>query len=661
MNSQYKLTMDRRFLISSRTGKQRHLFTGNEALVRGALECGVGFVAQYPGTPTSDIGETFQKILGEQPELNEYLTHLWSTNEAVATSSCAGAAWAGIRSLNPMKHVGMNVASDPLSVIALNGPNPGAMVCVVGSDPGALGSHQEQNERFYSWMLHMPMLEPWSPQECHDWIKIAFDLSEKYDIPVYFRTSTRSAHSRGEVTVDNVKLPVKKIGEFERNTAKFCSLPPFAIDNHVRLYDRIERLTHDIPTLGLNQILPGDAKLGVITAGIPFGYTMEALHQLGLDDVPILKLGMTYPLNESEIVGFLEPLDEVAIVEELEPFLEVDVGRIAQKHGISTKIIGGNIFPKFNEFNTGLVATCFSKITGKSSNPWIQKAQDMYKEYKPSLPSRFPTFCPGCPERAMLMEIKKATRDLTNPRTIVAGDIGCYVMGIMPPLKVSDFIICMSGGLSAAIGLSKKVDEKVIALIGDSTLMHTGLPVLADAVANEADVLLVVFDNRWVAMTGHQPPSGKGKLSIEQLCRAMGVSWLKVVDPFNVDLTSNAVREGLKQSGLKVIICQRECALMAKRVYEKERRALKSRNELYGRKSYQIYNCVMCEKCSELLSCPAIRRTRDEFGNEVMKIDEDRCVLCGVCVQICPHGRIQTTIIHPHLEKQLELRRLEDE
>ncbi|MHA1792032.1 MAG: thiamine pyrophosphate-dependent enzyme [Promethearchaeota archaeon] len=652
--------MDERFSVEQGSGV-KFLYTGNEALVRGCLECGVGFIAQYPGTPTSDIGETFSKILREQPDLKEYITHLWSANEAIATSSCAGAAWTGIRALNPMKHVGVNVASDALSVIALNGPSPGALVLVVGSDPGSLGSHQEQNERFYSWMLHTPMIEPHSPQECHDWIKIAFDLSEEFDIPVYFRTSTRSAHSRGLVSIDDVKLPPIKKGKFERNTAKFCSLPPFAINNHVRLYERISRIQERIPSLGLNKIYPGDSRTGIITSGIPFGYTMEALHQLDLDDIPILKLGMVYPLNEQEIVNFTRDLDTVIIVEELEPFLEVKIGQILQKYNVNVKIIGSEIFPKYNEFSTGLVASCLAKITGKTVNPWIEKSKALHESYKSMIPSRFPTFCPGCPERAMLMEIKKATNNLENPRTIIAGDIGCYVMGIMPPLKISDFIICMSGGLSAAIGLSKKTDDKIIALIGDSTFMHTGLPVLADAVAHDANVLLIIFDNRWVAMTGHQPPVGKGKLSMENICKAMGVKWLRVVDPYLVNQTVSTIKEGLSKDGMKVIICKRECALMAKRVYEQERREYKANNQPFGWRSYQIYNCVMCEKCSELLSCPAIRRVKDEFGNEMMKIDEDRCTSCGVCAQICPNGRIKTTIIQPHLETQLKLRRVENE
>ncbi len=347
-------------------------------------------------------------------------------------------------------------------------------------------------------------------------------------------------------------------------------------------------------------------------------------------------------------------------IEELEPFLEVAIRDIAQKHRITTPVLGSGLFPRHNEFSTGLVATCIASTLGKTPPAWIQKAQDIFASYKDKIPSRFPTFCPGCPERAMLMAIKQATGNLKKPKTIIAGDIGCYVMGIMPPLNVSDFIICMSGGLSAAIGLSKKTTDKIIALIGDSTFMHTGMPVLADAVANEANVLLVIFDNRWVAMTGHQPPVGKGLLSFESIVQALGVSWVKVVDPFKVDQTVKAIEDGLAKDGMRVLICQRECALMAKRAFDAERRKLKASGEPFSWDSYQIYNCVMCEHCVNVLSCPAMRRVTDEYGEEMMKIDEDRCVGCGVCHQICIGARIGKTVFNPHANRKIELRRLEE-
>ncbi|MFW9784437.1 MAG: indolepyruvate ferredoxin oxidoreductase subunit alpha, partial [Candidatus Heimdallarchaeota archaeon] len=248
------------------------LMLGNEALVRGCLEAGVSYVSQYPGTPTSDIGEYFHQVIKQNPEISEFLIHHWAVNEAVATSACAGVAWTGCRSFNPMKHVGLNVASDALSVIALNGPNPGGMVVSVGSDPGSLGSHQEQNERFYAWMLHLPTIEPHTPQECKDWVKLAFELSERFDLVMNVRTSTRSAHSRGFVELEPL-VKGKKKGQFIRNIPKFNSLPPHAINNHIRLYERIERLRETIPELGFNKIVPGENKYGIITSGMPFGYT----------------------------------------------------------------------------------------------------------------------------------------------------------------------------------------------------------------------------------------------------------------------------------------------------------------------------------------------------------------------------------------------------
>ncbi|MFX1500709.1 MAG: thiamine pyrophosphate-dependent enzyme, partial [Promethearchaeota archaeon] len=498
----------------------RVLMLGNEALVRGCLEVGVSYVSQYPGTPTSDIGEYFHQALRDSPELREYLVHHWAVNEAVATSACAGAAWTGCKSLNPMKHVGLNVASDALSVIALNGPNPGAMVVSIGSDPGSLGSHQEQNERFYAWMLHLPTFEPHTPQECKDWVKLAFDLSEKYDLVMNFRMSTRSAHSRGFVKLEPLVKGITK-GEFIRNIPKFNSLPPHAINNHIRLYERIEKLREAIPSLGVNKIISGENKIGIITSGMPFGYTMEALNQLNLDDVPVLKLGMIYPLNYGEIVNFIMNLEKVIIIEELEPFLEMKIAEIAHNHNINVEIIGEKYFPKYNEFSTGLVATSLAKIFNKSPNEQMNKAIDYFNSYKEIIPSRFPTFCTGCPERATLYAILKATNHLEN--TIISGDIGCYVMSFFPPQQCSDLVICMSGGISAAIGMSTKTDQKVIAMIGDSTFFHTGIPPLAEAVGYNSNVLLIIFENSWTAMTGHQNDVlryllNKG-FSIEDICK----------------------------------------------------------------------------------------------------------------------------------------------
>lgn len=633
------------------------LMLGNEAVVRGCLEAGIGFAAQYPGTPTSDIGETFQRLLKEQPELNEFLIHHWAINEAVAASECAGAAWTGCRVLNPMKHVGLNVASDALSVIALNGPNPGSMVILVGSDPGSLGSHQEQNERFYIWMLHFPCFEPHTPQECKDWTKLAFELSEKYDTVFEIRTSTRSAHSRGFVELGKLQKGKAK-GEFIRNIPKFNSLPPHSINNHIRLYERIEKIREIIPELGINRIIPGDNNIGIITSGMSFGYTMEALYQLDLNNVPVLKLGMIYPLNYKEITEFLQNLKKVIIIEELEPFLEVKISEIAHKHNISIEILGEKYFPKHNEYSTGLVATCLAKIFDITPSEQMIKAIDYFNSYKDIIPSRFPTFCAGCPERATLYSILKATNHLEN--TVICGDIGCYVMSFFPPQECSDLVICMSGGLSAAIGMSTKTEQKIVAMIGDSTFFHTGMAPLAEAVGYNSNLLLIIFENSWTAMTGHQDDVLrfliKRGFSIENICKAIGVQWLKVEDSYNPKRLTRTIEEALEIKGLKVIIIKRECGLQAHRWRMSQIRDLEVKGQRVQEITYFVHGCMLCGDCFEVLSCPAIRRTEID-GRETMQIDDDRCIRCGVCYQICPNGAIHKSIIHA-LETEVPFREL---
>jgi indolepyruvate ferredoxin oxidoreductase alpha subunit len=578
--------------------------------------------------------------------MKEYLIHQWAVNEAVATSACAGAAWTGCRSLNPMKHVGLNVASDALSVIALNGPNPGGMVISVGSDPGSLGSHQEQNERFYAWMLHIPTIEPHTPQECKDWIKIAFNLSEQYDLIINLRTSTRSAHSRGFVELEPLQKGKAK-GEFVRNIPKFNSLPPHAINNHIRLYERIEKLRLDIPKLKLNKEFPGDNKIGVITSGIPFGYTVEALNQLNLNNVPILKLGMIYPLNDREIVHFIQNLEKVIIIEELEPFLESKIAEIAHNNKLNVEITGQKYFPKYNEYSSGLITTRLAEIFEKKPNETINRAIEYFNSYKEIIPSRFPTFCAGCPERATLYSILKATNHLEN--SVICGDIGCYVMSFFPPQQCSDLIICMSGGLSAAIGMSEKTDQKILAMIGDSTFFHTGMAPLAEAVGYNSNILLIIFENSWTAMTGHQNDVLRYLInqgfSIERICKAIGVPWLKIEDSYKPKRLTKTIEEALRTKGLKVIIVKRECGLQAHRWRTSQIRELKAKGEKIQETIYHITGCQLCHECSRILSCPAIRRVEVD-GIETMQIDEDRCIRCGVCYEICPNKAIHKSIIN---------------
>ncbi|GAB4315214.1 MAG: indolepyruvate ferredoxin oxidoreductase subunit alpha [Promethearchaeota archaeon] len=642
--------VDERFYAES----GRALMIGNEAIVRGCLECGVGFVSQYPGTPTSDIGETFQRLLADDPQLAEVVTHYWAVNEAVSVSQAAGAAWAGARAMAPMKHVGVNVASDPLSVISLNGPNPGALVVVCGEDPGSLGSHQEQKTApFYAWMFHMPILEPQTPQECKDFTKMAFELSQEHDVPVFLRTTTRSAHSRSFVELGPLQKP-KGGGHFTRNIPKYCSLPPHAIANHAKQFERIEAIRKRVASLDVNVVLPGDAKTGVVTSGIPFGYVVEALHSLERDDVPVLKLGMPHPLDYDQVAGFMKDLDRVVVVEELESFLELKLAEVAHSRRLDVEIAGKQYFPATGEFSTGLVTTCLAKALDAKPRPVLELALRKHASYAAEVPKRFPTFCAGCPERATVYAIKQAY-DLD--RAVVAGDIGCYVMSFFPPLECSDFIICMSGGLSAAIGLATQTDQPILAMIGDSTFLHTGMAPLADAVAHEANLTLVVFVNNWVAMTGHQPVLGltEGKLSIEQICRAIGASSVKVVDPFQTKQLVEELRRCQGTPGLKVLVVKRECMLQVARWRRREEAKLAKRGEKFRDVAYAITGCQMCNHCSHELSCPAIVRA-SEHGATVMEIDDVRCNKCGVCYQICPNGAVKRIEFNPHVEREVLFR-----
>jgi indolepyruvate ferredoxin oxidoreductase alpha subunit len=380
---------------------------------------------------------------------------------------------------------------------------------------------------------------------------------------------------------------------------------------------------------------------------MPFGYTMEALNQLGLNNVPILKLGMIYPLNHNQLTEYLQKLKKVIIIEELEPFLEVKIAEIAHKYRIDVEIVGKDYFPKHNEFSTGLVATTLARIFDKKPHENITEAIDYFNSYKEIIPSRFPTFCAGCPERATLYSILKATNQLEN--TIISGDIGCYVMSFFPPQQCSDLVICMSGGLSAAIGMSTKTDQKVIAFIGDSTFFHTGMSPLAEAVGYNSNLLLIIFENSWTAMTGHQDDVLRFLInqgfSIEKICKSIGVPWLRVEDSYHPKRLTSTIEEALETKGLKVIIIKRECALQAHRWRTSQIRTLQDNGKKVQDISYYIGGCSLCYECARILSCPAIRRVNTE-GIEEMQIDQDRCIKCGVCYEICPNGAIRKSTIN---------------
>ncbi|MEM3586117.1 MAG: indolepyruvate ferredoxin oxidoreductase subunit alpha [Candidatus Jordarchaeaceae archaeon] len=636
-------------IILGREG-ETFLLMGNEAVARGAFEAGVGYVSTYPGTPVSEIGNIFSEIAPKIPGLYFQL----SVNEATAIQGAAGASWSGVKALTVSKHVGLNVASDSFITICYNGCNSaygeGGLILVSGDDPGALGSQNEQNNRFYGPLFNAPIIEPSTPQEAKDFIVEAYKLSNQYDIPIIYRLTTRIAHSRGKVTYGPILEKPKEKGYFKKDIPKFCSLPPHANRNKVRLIERINNIEKEAAKSKLNRTLSGKGEIGIVTSGAPYGYTVEALNLLDAKNTPVLKLGITYPVSRELFTRFVQEynLEKIIVVEEMESFLETQLKKLAHEQKLPIEIIGKEIYPPYGELSTGDVALGLTKILGKEPKINIQEILQKHQEKSKIIPARTPTFCPGCPERAILYAIRKATKD----QAIYGGDIGCYVMSFFPPIGVTDWIVCMSGGLGVANGMSFKTDQDIIALMGDSTFYHTGIPTLINSVYNDANVLLVILDNKWTAMTGHQPHPGSGirgmgekspSMPIEDIVKAIGVKYIRIVDPFEVNRTITVLTDALRQKGPRVVISRRECMLTYQRRIRKEKTE--------GPKLKQLFwivpgRCQLCLECVKVLGCTAIRKVLDEeYGEETMFIDQSRCTQCGVCKSACRHCAIARTSI----------------
>ncbi|MFX1449395.1 MAG: thiamine pyrophosphate-dependent enzyme [Promethearchaeota archaeon] len=633
---------------------------GNEAILRGALEAGVQFVSQYPGTPLSDIGTMCTELLQSKSLPGFYFQ--WAANEAAALQAAAGASWSGIPSMVPAKHVGINVLADSLSVIALNGPTSsygeGGLVIIAGGDPASLGSHCEQNERFYSWMFHLVHMEPSDVLDCLEWVPELYKISKEFDLIGFFRVTSRVAHTREDIIITN-SLPKfeDKKGYFEKNIPKYCSLPPHCVNNHLRLYERMEKFKKSPYSTKFDKIIPGDAKLGIVTAGVPYGYIMEALRILEIRNAPVLKYGVINPINEEIFLKFAENLDKIIVIEELEPFVEVQIKRIAQENGITIPIKGQEIVRKWGELSTSDVVQFLGKEINKSISTYDTILERVNKiQYL--IPPRPPTFCAGCPERSLLYAIEKA---VDKKKTIIAGDIGCYVMSFFPPHELTDWVICMSGGLGAAVGTSIKTDQDIIAFVGDSTFYHTGLPILISAVYNGANVTLIIFDNSWTAMTGgHENPNTPAHLraaniledpitfNLKDILKACGVKYVRVIDPYKPKSAENTIRQAMKHKGVKVIISRRECGLRYSGRLKAEKMHLMSQNIPFMQEYYQVIpeRCVLCKECTQILCCTALSIVNKE-GIDCVEIDEARCNRCGVCFQICPNSAIRKTVINP--------------
>ena len=569
------------------------IMLGNEAIARGAWESGVKVSAAYPGTPSTEISENIVNY----PEIYAE----WSPNEKVATEVAIGASMSGVRAMASMKHVGLNVASDPLYKVSYIGSNGGLMI-VVADDPGLYSSQNEQDTRAIARAALVPVLEPSDSQEAKDFVGEAFKISEQYDTPVILRTTTRLAHSQGLVELKDRVVPDDK--PYERNPGKNVMMPGNAIKRHLVVEDRMNRLEADSSDFDINKAEYNDTKIGFITSGIPYQYVKEVF-----PEASVLKLGMVYPLPKKLIEEFASKVDKLYIFEELEPVIEEQV----KAWGI--ECVGKEIFTKQGEYSANLLR---EKLL----------SENVQTKAYPDLPARPPILCPGCPHRSTFSVLKKL-------KLHAAGDIGCYTLGAVPPLSVIDTTVCMGSSISTLHGMEmakgKEYIKNWVAVIGDSTFMHTGVNSLINMVYNQGTGTVIIMDNSTTGMTGHQDHAATGKtlqgkevpaISIYKLCQSIGVKNVVEVDVFDIEKFEQVVKEEVAKDEVSVIIACGPCALL---------KGMKFPNKC-------VPNPEKCKKCGACLKpgCPAL--TKNEDGT--ISIDETMCNGCGLCKRLCKFDAI---------------------
>jgi len=549
----------------------KKVLLGNEAIVQGALEAGVNFVSAYPGTPSSEIGNIFGEIAKKNGVYFEF-----STNEKTALEASIGASFSGLKCLVAMKSFGLNVASDALLPFVYTGTK-GPVVIIVADDPSCWSSGQtEENSRGFAYLAHIPVLEPSDAQEAKDFVKLGFEISEKFNIPVIIRTTTRVAHQRMPVEI-NPKSQIpnpKNKGEFIKDTKRFVTMPPRVLEMKEELLAKIEKIREYAEKSEINRGPTSDFirgrtsdKLGIITSGISYLYVKEVLEELNLN-LPILKLGFFYPLPEKKINSFIKGLKKVLIVEELEGYLEKEVNVLAKKINPKLKVYGKDLLPESKELGVELILPAVAKLINK--NLKLENYLKI-KNLKLEIPKRFPRLCPNCP----YWFVFSAVKEVAPKDTIFGGDIGCYMIAGFPPHDIQDYLLCMGASIGIAHGIKKNSNQKLISFIGDSTFFHSGIPALINTVFNKSNPLIIIMDNRITAMTGHQPNPGMGltgmgdeaeEIKIEEIVKACGVKHIKVIDPKNMDEFKQTVREFLNKDEVSVIVAKRICAIWGKRL-----------------------------------------------------------------------------------------------
>lgn len=586
---------------------------GNQAIGLGAVAAGVNVVCGYPGTPSTEVLETVAKNNDDKGIYVE-----WSVNEKAAMELGAGAAYAGARVLVTMKQVGLNVASDPLMCLEYVGVK-GGMVVMVADDPGPISSQTEQDTRKFSSYSKIPCFDPSSVEEAYQMIQDAFEYSEKYKTPVIFRVTTRICHGYASIDIKDKTDYYKNIPEgFAKDSSKWVIFPKLSNKNHKLIEERNIKISDDFSNYHANTaIITDKCKIGIATHGISYSYAMDSIS----DDVNILKIATPFPFPEKLALDFLKKQDKVLCIEELDPVIEKELVYICGKYNLNTKIYGkmtGNI-PYEGENNCDLVANAISEFLGK-------KATKISPAEKPVLPVRPPVLCPGCPHRASFYAVKEAMK---GQKTVYCGDIGCYTLGNAMPLDMVDTCLCMGAGVNMAQGIGKvEPDTKCFSFVGDSTFFASAITGAVNAVYNQADMTLIVLDNSTTAMTGHQPHPGTGKtmmgdvsqkVSIENILRAIGLSFVEVVDPTDLKTAIATVKRIADMRGVKAIIFRSPCAML-----------IKSNKQLVV-----TDKCTQCKKCIKSLGCPALI-----ISSGKVAIDASLCTGCGLCTEVCPFNAI---------------------
>ena len=580
-----------------RNNENKQLMLGNKAVARGLYEAGVCFISSYPGTPSTEVTE-------EAAKYDEIYCE-WAPNEKVAMESAFGACLAGRRSFCAQKHVGLNVAADPLYTMSYTGVNAG-MVIVVADDAGMHSSQNEQDSRHHAIAAKVPMLEPSDSAEALAFTKLAYEISEKFDTPVLLKMCTRVAHSQSLIETGERNVPDFP---YEKNIGKYVMMPGNAKKRHPIVEERTRKLIEFAETDAVNRVEMGETKTGIITCSTSYQYVKEVFG----DSVSVLKLGMTNPLPEKLIKDFAAKVDKLFVVEELDPIIENHV------KALGLTVSGKDLLPVCDEFSQNLIAKAFGKDTADSFS------------LEDTIPMRPPVMCAGCPHRGLFYTLKK------NNCTVL-GDIGCYTLGAVPPLGAIEMTLCMGASIGAVHGFNKvrgpESEKKTVAVIGDSTFMHSGMTGLANVAYNQSNSTIVIVDNSITGMTGHQqnPTTGynikgdpAGKIDLEALCKAMGFERVRVVDPYNLEQCDKVLKEELSVAAPSVIISRRPCALLK---YVKHNPPLKVNRD----------KCVGCKSCMKI-GCPAISMKEGKAT-----IDNTLCVGCNVCSQLCPVGAFEGMI-----------------